>query len=162
MNQKGSVNIVLIILVIILAGALGYITLIKKPTPSNTTDQRIKLVGHIEEFEKAVNKAELTEASTYFADKVFMILDESECCGDITANRAKQELDRIKGLVFTFDPNDAVVKEYITTSTSYVTSAEGYIIGVESDPSQKYKAIIGYKVSNNKIIGLFINPGRDR
>ncbi len=31
MNQKGPVNVILIILVIILASALGYVTLVKKP-----------------------------------------------------------------------------------------------------------------------------------
>ena len=34
MNQKGVANIVLIILVVILAGALGYVTLVKKPAPN--------------------------------------------------------------------------------------------------------------------------------
>jgi len=38
MNQK-SVNIILIVLVIILAGVVGYLTLIKKPTPTATTNQ---------------------------------------------------------------------------------------------------------------------------
>ena len=33
MNQKGFANIVLIILVVILAGALGYVTLVKKSAP---------------------------------------------------------------------------------------------------------------------------------
>lgn len=33
MKQKGFINIVLIILVIILAGTVGYLTLIKKSTP---------------------------------------------------------------------------------------------------------------------------------
>lgn len=32
-NQKGFANIVLIVLVVILAGALGYVTLVKKPAP---------------------------------------------------------------------------------------------------------------------------------
>ena len=30
-NQKGFANILLIILVVVLAGALGYVTLVKKP-----------------------------------------------------------------------------------------------------------------------------------
>jgi len=34
MNQKGFVNILLIILVVVLAGALGYVTLVKKPAPT--------------------------------------------------------------------------------------------------------------------------------
>ena len=34
MNQKGSANIVLIVLVVILAGALGYVTLVKKSAPT--------------------------------------------------------------------------------------------------------------------------------
>ena len=33
-NQKGFANIILIILVVVLAGALGYITLVKKPAPT--------------------------------------------------------------------------------------------------------------------------------
>lgn len=33
MNQKGFANIVLIVLVVILAGALGYVTLVRKPAP---------------------------------------------------------------------------------------------------------------------------------
>jgi hypothetical protein len=45
MNQKGSVNIILVILVIVLAGALAYVTLVKKPTsqkneqPQNVSEQ---------------------------------------------------------------------------------------------------------------------------
>ena len=39
MNQKGYVNIILIVLVVILAGVVGYLTLIKKPTPPATTNQ---------------------------------------------------------------------------------------------------------------------------
>ncbi len=34
MNQRGFANIVLIVLVVILAGALGYVTLVKKPAPT--------------------------------------------------------------------------------------------------------------------------------
>ena len=34
MNQKGFANIVLIVLVVVLAGALGYVTLVKKSTPT--------------------------------------------------------------------------------------------------------------------------------
>lgn len=33
MNQKGFANMVLIVLVVVLAGALGYVTLVKKPAP---------------------------------------------------------------------------------------------------------------------------------
>jgi hypothetical protein len=49
MNQKGYVNIILIVLVVILAGVVGYLTLIKKPTspaspnqtpPTNTPTQQ--------------------------------------------------------------------------------------------------------------------------
>ena len=36
MNQKGFANIVLIVLVVVLVGALGYVTLINKPSPSIT------------------------------------------------------------------------------------------------------------------------------
>jgi len=39
MNQKGFTNIILIILVVILAGVVGYLTLIKNPTPPVTTNQ---------------------------------------------------------------------------------------------------------------------------
>jgi len=39
MNQKGYVNIILIVLVVILAGVVGYLTLIKKPTSPVTTNQ---------------------------------------------------------------------------------------------------------------------------
>ena len=34
MNQKGFVNILLIVLVVVLAGVLGYVTLVKKPAPT--------------------------------------------------------------------------------------------------------------------------------
>ena len=34
MNQKGVANIVLIVLVVILSGALGYVTLVRKPAPT--------------------------------------------------------------------------------------------------------------------------------
>ncbi|OGL76255.1 hypothetical protein A3E96_04070 [Candidatus Uhrbacteria bacterium RIFCSPHIGHO2_12_FULL_46_13] len=41
-NQKGFANIVLIVLVVVLAGALGYVTLVKKPAPSTipTTSEK--------------------------------------------------------------------------------------------------------------------------
>ena len=42
MNQKGFVNIILIVLVVVLAGALGCVTLVKKPSlpePQPTTSQ---------------------------------------------------------------------------------------------------------------------------
>jgi hypothetical protein len=39
MNQKGFTNIILIILVVILAGVVGYLTLIKKQTPSTKINQ---------------------------------------------------------------------------------------------------------------------------
>lgn len=39
MNQKGYVNIILIVLVVILAGVVGYLTLIKKPTSLVATKQ---------------------------------------------------------------------------------------------------------------------------
>jgi hypothetical protein len=39
MNQKGSTKIIIIILVVILAAVVGYLTLIKKPTPPATTNQ---------------------------------------------------------------------------------------------------------------------------
>ncbi|MDP3947104.1 MAG: hypothetical protein Q8Q41_00215 [bacterium] len=38
-NQKGFANVVLIVLVVVLAGAVGYLTLIKKPTSSTVTEQ---------------------------------------------------------------------------------------------------------------------------
>jgi hypothetical protein len=39
MNQKGFTNIILIVLVVILAGVVGYLTLIKKPTVPPTTNR---------------------------------------------------------------------------------------------------------------------------
>ena len=39
MNQKGFANIILIVLVIVLAGVLGYVTLVKKSAPSTSSDQ---------------------------------------------------------------------------------------------------------------------------
>jgi hypothetical protein len=38
MNQKGYINIILVVLVVIFAGVVGYLTLIKKPTPPATTN----------------------------------------------------------------------------------------------------------------------------
>lgn len=129
--------------------------------------------GHIEAFEKAINKANFTDASKYLADKVYVVLEGSSCCGEVTASRARQELERISGLVFTFNPNDSVVKEYVASIASdypnrrlIKDSPKLYFdelsIGVESDISQQNKASIGYKVSNGKITVLFINKGRDR
>lgn len=193
MNQKGFVNIVLIGIIVILIGTLGYFVFIKKseqveqqpmPTqiqtttttklPTSPTSKSIISNGHIVEFEQAVNKSDFTNAGKYFADKVYMILEGSSCCGDVSASRAKQALEEnFSGLLFTFDLNDTVVKEYMTSIASDYPSRrlirnspklyfDEYIIGVESDVSQQNKAIMGYKVYNDKITDLFINVGRDR
>ena len=130
--------------------------------------------GHILAFEQAVNKSDFSNASKYFADKVDVLLEGSSCCGEIPASQAKMYFENeIKGLLFTFNPNDAVVKEYITSMTydypnrrlikdSPKLYFDELSIGVESDVSQQNKASIGYKVSNDKITVLFINKGRDR
>jgi len=39
MNQKGYINIILVVLVVVLLGVVGYLTLVKKPTTSTTTNQ---------------------------------------------------------------------------------------------------------------------------
>ena len=38
-NQKGFINVVIIILIVAIAGTIGYFALVKKPTPSNETNQ---------------------------------------------------------------------------------------------------------------------------
>lgn len=124
-------------------------------------------------FEETVNKSDFSTASKYFADNVYVVLEGSSCCGEVAASRAKQELERINGLTFTFNSNDAVVKEYIAYVASQYPDRrliknspklyfDEYIIGVESDVSQQNKAAIGYQVSNGKIINLFVDQGRDR
>src|SRR3989344_4454648 len=130
--------------------------------------------GHVLAFEQAVNNSDFGNASKYFADKVYVLLEGSSCCGEIPASQAKMYLENeTKGLLFTFNPNDAVVKEYMTSMASdypnrrlIKDSPKLYFdelsIGVESDTSQQNKASIGYKVSNDKITVLFINKGRDR
>ena len=134
---------------------------------------QVTSAGHIEAFEKAINKADFVNASKYFADKVYVVLEGASCCGEVTASRARQELERISGLVFTFNPNDSVVKKYIASVASDYPNRrlmknspklyfDEYIIGVESNVSQNNKVAIGYKVSNGKITDLFINKGRDR
>ena len=45
MNQKGFANIILIVFVVVLAGALGYVALVKKPvsTPTNQSQSNVQL-----------------------------------------------------------------------------------------------------------------------
>ena len=47
MNQKGSVNVLLMILVVVLAGALGYVTLVKRSAPAEqlTDSQNAQLTA---------------------------------------------------------------------------------------------------------------------
>ena|SRR3989344_8396187 len=175
-DQKGLTNIIVAIVAVMIVGAVGYTALVKKSEPITqkpTTAQQLSTTGHIAAFEAAVNMSDFSTASTYFSDKVNVVLEGSECCGEVTANRAQQALEGMKGLVFTFNPNDALVKEYMTAIASQYpdrrlinTTPKVYFdelsIGVESDTAQKNKASIGYKVSNNKITDLFINAGRDR
>jgi len=193
-NQKGFANIVLIVVIVAIVAVGGYFVFSRKsepvaqqptPTPTQTTTPTktpvpptptptpITSAGHIRLFEEAVNRSDLSSASKYFADRVYVVLEGSSCCGEVDSNRARQELERIKGLIFTFNPNDVVVKEYMTSVASDYPSRrviknspklyfDELSIGVESDVSQQNKASIGYKVSNNKITDLFINIGRDR
>ncbi|MDO8569407.1 MAG: hypothetical protein Q7R89_01320 [bacterium] len=180
--QKGFANIILVVVIVVLVGAVGYFTFVKKsepvaeqPTPTPTpTPTPVTNAGHIKAFEEAINKSDFGNASKYLADKVYVLLEGSSCCGEIPVSQAKMYLENeTKGLVFTFNPNDVVVKEYM--ASQYIDypnrrlikdSPKLYFdelsIGVESDVSQQNKASIGYKVSNDKITVLFINKGRDR
>lgn len=186
-NQKGFASIVLIVVIVAIVGVGGYFVLSKKsepvaqqptPTPTQTNTPipptPITSAGHIRLFEEAVNRLDFSSASKYFADKVFVVLEGSSCCGEETASVARRYLeDGTKGLIFTFNPNDVVVKEYMASIASdypnrrlITNSPKLYFdelsIGVESDISQQNKASIWYKVSNDKITVLFINKGRDR
>src|SRR3989344_1843437 len=146
----------------------------KNPFVSSNSSPQTTGTGHVLAFEQAVNNSDFGNASKYFADKVYVLLEGSSCCGEIPASQAKMYLENeTKGLLFTFNPNDAVVKEYMTSMASdypnrrlIKDSPKLYFdelsIGVESDVSQQNKASIGYKVSNDKITVLFINKGRDR
>ena len=146
---------------------------INTPIPLSSSDL-ITNIEHSKEFEEAVNKSDLNNASKYFADKVYVVLEGSSCCGELSANNAKQQLKRILGLTLTFNANDLVVKKYMDyMATEYPNRRfiknipnklhfDELAIGVESDISQTNKASIGYKISNNKITNLFLNFGRER
>lgn len=170
-KQKGFsiLPIILIIVgVVVIVGVVGYLW------SQKTEEPNVPSRSTIEDFEDAVNKGNFDVASKYFADKVFVVLEGSECCGDVTANRATSELKRIDGFVFSFNPQNTVVKEYVAFINSQYPNRrlmkpspnllyfDEYIIGVESDVTQKHRAAIGYKISNDKITDLFIDPGRDR
>ncbi|MDO8582840.1 MAG: hypothetical protein Q7R63_02500 [bacterium] len=169
-NQKGFVTIVLAVVAVVLVGAGGYFVFVKKSEP---IIQQMPSAGHIVAFEEAINKSDMGTASSYFADTVYVTLEGSSCCGAVNASRATEILKGINGLVFTFDPNDAVVKEYKAFMASeypngrLVGAAPQFYfdelsIGVESDAAQQYKASIGYRALNGIITDLFINGGRDR
>ena len=158
----------------ILVGAVVYFAVGKKSEPVAEQPTPVTSAGRIRLFEEAVNKSDFSMASKYFADKVDVVLDGSSCCGEITASQAKMYLENeTKGLVFTFNQDDAVVKEYMASVASDYPSRrviknsprlyfDELSIGVESDVSQPNKASIGYKVANDKITVLFLNKGRDR
>ena len=179
-KQKNLVNIILVVVAIAIVAVSGYFVLSKKSTtivPAQTSSP-VSLpttsAEQIKEFEEAVNNSDFNNASKYFADNVYVVLEGSSCCGEVSASRAKQELERISGLTFTFNLNDPVVKEYMDyMATEYPNRRfiknipnklyfDELVIGVESDISQLNKASIGYKISNNKITNLFVNIGRDR
>ncbi len=189
MKQKGFLNFVLIAVVIILVGVVGYFEFVKKSGPIVSQPfsmQDVVSDGHLVEFEEAVNKSDFSSASKYFADKVYVVIEESSCCGadeiygkspccgDVPASRAEKELEKIRGLIFTFNQSDFAVKEYLNyMATEYpnrrfikTTPNKLYfdelVIGVESDGSQQNRASIGYKIYNDKITDLFINIGRSR
>jgi hypothetical protein len=171
MKQRVSV---IIVLIVVLIGAVGYFAWSKKVISPVIVTQQIIRPGQNIAFEEAINKSDFDNIGKYFADKVYVVLEGSSCCGEVTASRAVfQELERIKGIKFTFNPNDSVVKEYMDyMATEYPNRRftkkipkkvyfDEYVIGVESDISQKNKATIGYIMSNGKITDLFIDKGRD-
>lgn len=189
MRQKGFLNFVLVVAVIMLFGVGGYFVFIKKSgltVLQPIVAQETTSGGHIEAFEEAINRSDFSSASKYFADKVYVVLEgslccggdeiygKSPCCGEVPADRARQELEKINGLVFTFNPNDSAIKEYMNyMATEYPNRRfiktipsklyfDELAIGVESDGLQQNKASIGYKVDNDKITDLFINIGRGR
>ena len=125
-------------------------------------------------FEQAVNSNNWTESQKYLADKVYVVLEGSSCCGEKSSSDAAQSLKSFQGIKLTFDKNSNLVKEYLDYINAQYPSGRKFgtigkevnfndlVIGVENDPDQPYKATIGYKVENGKITLLFINPGRDR
>ena len=101
MNQKGYANIILIVLVVILAGVVGYLTLIKKPTspvttnqtpPANTPTQQTPPITSPEPTPKPVNweslipdiKITLQQAfpERIFRDEDIEILTKGDITGD--------------------------------------------------------------------------------
>ena len=184
-NQNGFVGLpvlIAIVLGIVVLGGGAY--LVTRPIPTQApavlddiktpavSNNQTASAGHSLAFEEAINKADFNGVGKYFSNNVYVLLEGSSCCGEVNISRATQELERIKGLTFTFNPNDAVVKNYIAYVSSQYTNRrlmkdspklyfDEYILGVESDVTQKNPAAIGYKFSNGKITDLFISPGRD-
>ncbi len=173
MNQKGFTSIILIVSVLLL-GLVGYFIFINKSAVSVVEEREVVTSSRIISFENAINRGDAVEASKYLADNVFLMLNGTECCGEKPQAVSIQYLAAaIKGLQFTFNPDAAAVIAY----KSYIASEnpnrwmikdnprfyfDQYVIGVESDPTQKNKVVIGYSLLNNKITDLFIDTGRDR
>jgi hypothetical protein len=173
-NQKGFANMVLVGIIVVLVILVAYLAWPKKSISPVVEQQQSTNTGHILAFEDAINQANFNEATRYLADKVYVLLEGSSCCGEVSASQAKMYLENeTLGPVFTFNPNDAAVKEYLAFNASQYPSRrlmrpspnllyfDEYIMGVESDVSQINKASIGYKATNGKITDLFINKGRD-
>lgn len=169
-NQKWIVSSASAAAVVILVGAGAYFVFAEK---SGSITRQADASGRIMAFEEAVNNSDTDTAMGYFADIVYVSLEGSSCCGAVDAERATEAIESVSGLVFTFDPNAPVVKEYMAYIASQYpdrrligASPQFYFdelsIGVESDTAQANKASIGYKASDGAITDLFVSPGRDR
>jgi len=64
-------------------------------------------------FEKAVNDKDFTKIESLMATRVYYVVDQSGCCGDITRKEAAGNLKNyIRGVKsFNFDQNQQVVKQ---------------------------------------------------
>lgn len=169
-DQKWLVGTGLAVAAVVFVGAGAYFVFAKKPGPIM---RQADASSRITAFEEAVNNSDTDTAMEYFADIVYVSLEGSSCCGAVDAGRAKEALEGVGGLTFTFDPDAPAVKEYMAYIASQYpdrrligASPQFYFdelsIGVESDTTQANKASIGYKASDGVITDLFINPGRDR
>ncbi|MDD5489680.1 MAG: hypothetical protein PHP25_03335 [Candidatus Moranbacteria bacterium] len=83
------------------------------PTPANQNQVPTKNQTTSAVFEKAVNDKDIAGIEALMAARVYYVIDQSDCCGDITKKEAAANLKNYisSAKSFNFDQNQQVVKQ---------------------------------------------------
>jgi outer membrane murein-binding lipoprotein Lpp len=122
--------------------------------PANTTASQKETASETPSgaFQKAVNDKDFTKVESLMAARVYYVIDQSGCCGDITKKEAAANLKNYISAVksFNFDQNQQVVRQM---KVNLADTFAKYTIGIADN-----KMVLSYHLnSQGKVDDLMLS-----